>query len=441
MSRKRTTDAPCCSRDTDEELPEPLVKMRGPLRKSQSLRAMAAPVVALARQLAELNAEQVADSERRAAEEALVVEVGRLETEHREVEEAAVDVREEHVVALQDNSMISAPHPSECIPPKRCKATKRTVVHFLKIEPQLSMILNKVLPTLVQLHREIHSGEASPKRSETSSFPRYKRAIETPTEFNQRKIKIILTLNFDGVRLKKLSRLREELAMLSENGVPIIDNDTTWFCTPVLANGVIDFAALKTLYDIPRGQSLYGCHLCTFPGERVGHRVLSFVVFPLAAAMNICADPVGAVAVLAYWILVRVIERSTELTINDFLGVRELARGMKYLWYAVEPTLFTLKVHACDPAHIIQEYTYRMSGRYQKKPHLKDLPAEVADSLIGCCLDGLNLYASEMDANVEGQTQNPTRNNDTARAKALHTQKDLRMCWGPILRGALARAL
>ncbi|PIO53043.1 hypothetical protein TELCIR_25640 [Teladorsagia circumcincta] len=92
------------------------------------------------------------------------------------------------------------------IPPKRCKATKRTVVHFLKIEPQLSMILNKVLPTLVQLHREIHSGEASPKRSETSSFPRYKRAIETPTEFDQRKIKIILTLNFDGVRLKKLSR-------------------------------------------------------------------------------------------------------------------------------------------------------------------------------------------------------------------------------------------
>ncbi|KAK6009310.1 hypothetical protein OSTOST_25784, partial [Ostertagia ostertagi] len=256
--------------------------------------------------------------------------------------------------------------------------------------------------------------------------------------------------------------LREELEMLSENGIPVSHNGTTWFCTPILANGVIDFAALKTLYDLPRWQSLYGCHLCTFPGERVGHRViwfprfpfagdrrtyasltqdaisrsqgvrgrtqmmdilmvhecipdalhvisegitcdifkamfspqsrvpamkvrsdcvqefhriiaatrnytyadkfvlgledlsgatgsekdaLSFVVFPLAAAMNICADPVGAVAVLAYWILVRVIERSTELTVNDFPGVQELARGMKYLWYAVEPTLFTLKVH------------------------------------------------------------------------------------------------
>ncbi|PIO66677.1 hypothetical protein TELCIR_11603 [Teladorsagia circumcincta] len=44
------------------------------------------------------------------------------------------------------------------IPPKRCKATKRTVIHFLKIEPQLSLILSRVLPTLVQLHREIHSG-------------------------------------------------------------------------------------------------------------------------------------------------------------------------------------------------------------------------------------------------------------------------------------------
>ncbi|KAK6009311.1 hypothetical protein OSTOST_25785, partial [Ostertagia ostertagi] len=64
---------------------------------------MAAPVVALARQLAELNAEQVANSERRAVEEAMVVEVGRLEAEHREeVEEAADEVREENVVALQD---------------------------------------------------------------------------------------------------------------------------------------------------------------------------------------------------------------------------------------------------------------------------------------------------------------------------------------------------
>ncbi|KAK6031848.1 hypothetical protein OSTOST_01990, partial [Ostertagia ostertagi] len=127
-SRKRTIDAPSCSRDADEEPPEPLVKMKEPLRKSQSLRAMAvliisnglilnldysAPVVALARQLAELNAEQVANSERKAVEEALVVELGRLEAEHREeVEEAADEVREEHVVTLPFNSRISTPHPT-----------------------------------------------------------------------------------------------------------------------------------------------------------------------------------------------------------------------------------------------------------------------------------------------------------------------------------------
>ncbi|KAK6024144.1 hypothetical protein OSTOST_10051 [Ostertagia ostertagi] len=73
----------------------------------------ASPVVALARQLAELNAEQVANSERKAVEEALVVELGRLEAEHREeVEEAADEVREEHVVALPFNSRISTPHPT-----------------------------------------------------------------------------------------------------------------------------------------------------------------------------------------------------------------------------------------------------------------------------------------------------------------------------------------
>ncbi|PIO68227.1 hypothetical protein TELCIR_09992 [Teladorsagia circumcincta] len=278
------------------------------------------------------------------------------------------------------------------IPPKRCKAMKRTVVHFLEIEPQLSMILNKVLPTLVQLHREIHSGEKNKIENVVMAGITFTK--KTPTEK-------LLTEMF--------GRLREELATMSENGIPIVHNNNTWFCTPVLANGVIDFGAMKTLYDLPRWQSSHGCHLCTFPGQRVGHRMiwfprfpfagdrrtyasltqdaisrsqgefhriiaatrnytyadkfvlgledlsgatgsekdaLSFVVFPLAAAMNICADPVGAVAVLAYWILVRVIERSPELTIDDLSGVQELASGMKYLWCAVEPTLFTLKVHA-----------------------------------------------------------------------------------------------
>ncbi|KAK6059486.1 hypothetical protein COOONC_02886 [Cooperia oncophora] len=77
-------------------------------------------------------------------------------------------------------------------------------------------------------------------------------------------------------------------------------------------------------------------------------------------------------------------------------------------------------VKACDPAHVIQGYTYRLSGRYQKKPDLKDLPSGVAEALIGCCLDGLKLHAPELDAAPEELIENPTRfwldlgNNDAA---------------------------
>ncbi|PIO60583.1 hypothetical protein TELCIR_17919 [Teladorsagia circumcincta] len=416
MSRKRTIDAPSCSRDVDEGLPEPLVKMPRPLRRSRSIRAMAAPVVDLAYQLADMNAEAAPNLEMGASDDDMVMELGQpgadrdQEVEEEEqAEEAAGELQEEVVVPVQDDSRISNLHPSgskavcvnpECaiqgIPPKRCKAMKRTAIHFLNIEPQLALILDKNLSTLVRLHRDIHCGETTSERSESNSFPLYKRSIETLTEFDERKIKIVLTLNFDGVKLKKLSRseawpiyirleglpfkeknkieniilagitftrktpteklltemfgrLRQELAMLSENGIPIVHNDTTWFCTPVLANGVIDFAEFYRIIATTRNYTYADKFIlgledfsCTTGSEK---DALSFVVFPLAAAMNICADPVGGVAVLAYWILVRAIERSSELSINDFVGIQELARGMKYLWYAVEPTLFTLKLH------------------------------------------------------------------------------------------------
>ncbi|KAK6041299.1 hypothetical protein COOONC_21196 [Cooperia oncophora] len=225
------------------------------------------------------------------------------------------------------------------VTPKRCKASKRTTIHFLQIEPQLSLILGRILSRLIQTHRQIHAEDDSGKRSETYSFPWYKRFIETHTDFDECKINIILTINFDGVKLKKLSRsvldisalavanlaylpshrrsavqgekqgrkhsigwqtfskktpqklccekcflgqLRSELEALLDSGIPIVVDDRTWFCTPVLSKGVIDFSALKTLYDLPRWQSQNGCHLCTFEGERRCHRVIWFPRFPYA---------------------------------------------------------------------------------------------------------------------------------------------------------------
>ncbi|VDP13536.1 unnamed protein product [Heligmosomoides polygyrus] len=246
------------------------------------------------------------------------------------------------------------------------------------------------------------------------------------------------------------SDLKHELEVLQREGIPIHTASDTWICTPKLVNGIIDFAALQTLYGLPRWQSLQGCHLCMFPGERVGRRVLwfnrfpdpndrrtdeslildaearqnglrgwtqmmdfftvnqcmpdalhllsegitsnvframfgprkgtavlairrdcfnallvalqrtrnytysskfilgvedlsrrtrsekealSFAVFPLAAALNMFSESVGAVAVLAYWMLVRVLENTRELTEADFPGVRDLGSSMKNLCF------------------------------------------------------------------------------------------------------------
>ncbi|KAK5969547.1 hypothetical protein GCK32_009862 [Trichostrongylus colubriformis] len=221
--------------------------------------------------------------------------------------------------------------PLQGVFPKRCRIMKRTTVHHLDIAPQLSLILERVLPSIISVHREIHHGQGVERveRSETHSFPKYQRLIEMRSDFEERKINILLTINFDGVKFKKLSRseawpiyirleglpfkeknkfenvimagitftrkppteqllteifsrLRQELIQLRESGIPVVNenDDCTWLCTPILANGVIDFGALKTLYDLPRWQSLHGCHLCTFPGERAGHRMIWFPRFP-----------------------------------------------------------------------------------------------------------------------------------------------------------------
>ncbi|KAK6011533.1 hypothetical protein OSTOST_23375 [Ostertagia ostertagi] len=72
---------------------------------------MAAPVVALARQLAESNAEQCLDRE--ASKEVMVVEMEAPGADGpEEVEEPADEVHEENVIAVQDDSRISISLPT-----------------------------------------------------------------------------------------------------------------------------------------------------------------------------------------------------------------------------------------------------------------------------------------------------------------------------------------
>lgn len=126
--------------------------------------------------------------------------------------------------------------------PKRSKTSKRTSIFTVLIKPQLHIILERVLPLLTELHDSIHNrvrflclvlefsstayylnfcqdqSDDNPALSETSSFPKYDRDIESVLDFRDRKITIVLTLNVDGVRFKKLSRLVFPLAPYRNDG-------------------------------------------------------------------------------------------------------------------------------------------------------------------------------------------------------------------------------
>lgn len=72
---------------------------------------------------------------------------------------------------------------------------------------------------------------------------------------------------------------------------------------------------------------------------------LMFVLFPLVAAERLCSRPAGSACILSFWILVRILERSSEFTTETAEVVRALATAMKNLWKEMSLFLFTLKVH------------------------------------------------------------------------------------------------
>lgn len=213
------------------------------------------------------------------------------------------------------NFSVSIMGPSSRLAPKRGKATKRVTIHTVSILPQLEVVLKRVLDKLIEVHRRIHVDGCNRLRTETSYFPAYEADIETFLEFLSQQIRVVLTINFDGVVFKKLTRsqawpiyirleglpyrmknnasnmliagvmflrktptetllkelfsvLKEELGML-EGGIDIESATTVWKCFPVIKYGVIDFEGLHTIYKCPRWQSHQGCHLCVATGERI----------------------------------------------------------------------------------------------------------------------------------------------------------------------------
>ncbi|RCN42313.1 hypothetical protein ANCCAN_11716 [Ancylostoma caninum] len=109
------------------------------------------------------------------------------------------------------------------------------------------------------------SGIENPVRPNTSDFEQYRLDIEYHDQFRQFKIIVVLTMSVDSVRLKRVMRLKAELAALERDGILVRDSSNKhWHCSPVIKNAVVDFSALKISYDSPRWQSDQGCHLCLF---------------------------------------------------------------------------------------------------------------------------------------------------------------------------------
>ncbi|RCN39381.1 hypothetical protein ANCCAN_14695, partial [Ancylostoma caninum] len=98
-------------------------------------------------------------------------------------------------------SAIASCRNEECavkgVNPTRSKNLRRTSIHFVKIKPQLEIVLKRNLKTLSEVHRNIHTGVVNALRPNTSYFDDYQNDIESRGEFLERNLRIILTLNFD----------------------------------------------------------------------------------------------------------------------------------------------------------------------------------------------------------------------------------------------------
>ncbi|EYC22858.1 hypothetical protein Y032_0016g2991 [Ancylostoma ceylanicum] len=215
------------------------------------------------------------------------------------------------------------------IVPKRCRFSKRTSLHLVRITPQLVTVLKNNLDLLVEVHRKIHENQNGDRTvlSESTDFDVYRNDIESFEDFRNHRLNLLLTLSTDGVTFKKLSRsqawplylrieglpyheknryeniilsgilfcrrtpseatlnslfcrLREELTDLAP-GLAVLDGDgTAWSLFPTVTSGVIDFSGLKILFNSPSWNSTFGCHLCTLAGEKVANRICWYTEHP-----------------------------------------------------------------------------------------------------------------------------------------------------------------
>lgn len=186
------------------------------------------------------------------------------------------------------------------------------------MKPQLESVLRRTIDVLQKIHAAQDQGirprHLTPK-SETSDFGLYWDDIENSEEFRRHQIRVILTLGFDGVRFRKLtrfesypiylrleglpfhektryensliagalftmrtfseavlthlfSRLQRESFVMEREGLEVTDRSgNSWKVTPVVMNAIIDLAGMRQLFQSPQWSSKSGCHYCVHPGN------------------------------------------------------------------------------------------------------------------------------------------------------------------------------
>ncbi|VDP04973.1 unnamed protein product [Heligmosomoides polygyrus] len=87
---------------------------------------------------------------------------------------------------------------------KRSKRSRRTSVHLVNVNRQLELVMTRTINVLVRLHEKIRTLKKS--KAETSNFDMYWDDIETAEVFRGHQLTVVLTVGFDGVRFRKLTR-------------------------------------------------------------------------------------------------------------------------------------------------------------------------------------------------------------------------------------------
>ncbi|VDK42806.1 unnamed protein product, partial [Cylicostephanus goldi] len=118
----------------------------------------------------------------------------------------------------------------------------------------------------------IIKGTAIEDRSDVRLFEGYYDSIESQSDFNIKRVTVLLTMSLDGFVPRRLSKLYSELLSLHETPLEVVVGEETWTVDVRLFRGVADMPAQQALFGVPRWNADYGCSKCYIKGIRDGNQ-------------------------------------------------------------------------------------------------------------------------------------------------------------------------